>query len=117
MIETMNNSISALTAFQKKMNSTANNIANVKTDGYKKSRVLFQERLNGGVDAEVERVDDRVTLTARPTESSAESAEPSDVDLAEEIPQLMMAKAGYSANLKTFKAQDEMLGSLLDVMA
>jgi len=117
MIGSMQSSVSALYAFQKKMNSTAHNIANVNTDGYQKSRVLFQESRNGGVEAEVDRVQDNVTLSDRPVENNTETAAPSNVDLSEELPELMISKAGYTANLKAVQTQDEMLGSLLDVMA
>ena len=117
MIESMNSAGSALYAFQKKMNSTANNIANANTDGYQKSRVSFSEHSSGGVEAEIDRIQERVTLTGSPEEISVEASVPSNVDLAEEIPHLMIAKAGYTANLKTVQTQNEMLGSLLDVMA
>jgi flagellar basal-body rod protein FlgC len=42
--------------------------------------------------------------------------ETSNVDLAEEIPNLMVTKRAYQANLKTIETQDEMLGSLLDTI-
>ena len=40
----------------------------------------------------------------------------SNVDLTEEIPDLMITKRAYQANLKTIETQDEMLGSLLDTI-
>jgi flagellar basal-body rod protein FlgC len=42
--------------------------------------------------------------------------ETSNVDLAKEIPDLMLTKRAYQANLKTIETQDEMLGSLLDTI-
>jgi hypothetical protein len=42
-------------------------------------------------------------------------AEP--VDLARESVQIMVARTGYEANLRTIKVADEMLGTLLDVLA
>jgi flagellar basal-body rod protein FlgC len=42
--------------------------------------------------------------------------ETSNVDLAEEIPNLMIAQRGYEANLKTIQTQEEVLGSLLDIV-
>jgi hypothetical protein len=42
-------------------------------------------------------------------------AEP--VDLARESVQILVARTGYQANLRTIKVADEMLGTLLDVLA
>ncbi|MBU0728243.1 MAG: flagellar hook protein FlgE [Proteobacteria bacterium] len=41
--------------------------------------------------------------------------EQSNVELAEELPNLMITKRSFQANLKVLKAEDEMLGSLLDI--
>ena len=42
--------------------------------------------------------------------------ETANVDLTEEIPDLVLTKRAYQANLKTIETQDEMLGSLLDTI-
>jgi hypothetical protein len=42
-------------------------------------------------------------------------AEP--VDLPRETVQILVARTGYEANLRTIKVADEMLGTLLDVLA
>jgi len=39
------------------------------------------------------------------------------VDLAHEMVNMLVAKHGFTANTKTFKVADEMIGSLLDVFA
>ena len=39
------------------------------------------------------------------------------IDLAEELIGTMVARRGYEANLPVIRAQDEMLGTLLDVFA
>jgi flagellar hook protein FlgE len=41
--------------------------------------------------------------------------ETSNVDLAEEFGERIVTQNAYSVNLKTIKAQEEMLGSLLDI--
>ena len=41
--------------------------------------------------------------------------ETSNVDLAEEFPQMMIAQRGYEANIKALKAQSDVLKSLLDI--
>ena len=40
----------------------------------------------------------------------------SNVDLAEEIPQTMIAQRGYEANLATLRTRDEMLKSIIDII-
>ena len=115
MIYPAANTLSALAAFKKKLNVTANNVANLNTQGFKKSRVTFSEGKNGGVEAAVTSVDtpgkpqdtirnDRITET-----------ESSNVDLATELTDMISAKAGYMSNLKPLKAQDDMIGTLLDI--
>ena len=51
MLPSVGPTLSALSGFRKKMDVTANNIANVNTDEFKKSRVNFQEAHQGGVKA------------------------------------------------------------------
>jgi flagellar hook protein FlgE len=117
MISAADNSLSALTAFRKKMDVTANNIANALTDDFKKSRVTMAENSTGGVNAVI----DRVTTHGFPKESIQDgeqvTVESSNVDLSEELPEMVTTKTAYSANLKTLKAQDDMMGSLLDIFS
>ncbi|MBU8870716.1 MAG: hypothetical protein KOO60_07620 [Gemmatimonadales bacterium] len=40
-----------------------------------------------------------------------------EIDLAEELLGTMTARRGFEANLSVLRAEDDMLGSLLDVMA
>ena len=40
----------------------------------------------------------------------------SNVELAEELPEMIMVRHGYSANLEAVKAQDDMLGTVLDIV-
>jgi flagellar hook protein FlgE len=42
--------------------------------------------------------------------------ESSNVDLVEDITEMVVSKAGYSANLKTVSTQNQALGSLLDIL-
>lgn len=43
--------------------------------------------------------------------------EKSNVDLGEEMPEMIMNKHTYSANLKTIETVDEMMGQLLNTKA
>lgn len=116
MIAALNNTVSALRAFVTKLGVTANNIANFNTDGFKKSRGILHEDNNGGVRVEISRDASPGYRYDVIENDEVVEKETSNVDLAEEIPDLMMTKRAYQANLKSLKAQDEMLGSLLDTI-
>jgi flagellar basal-body rod protein FlgC len=111
----MNAALSALGAYEKKLGVAANNIANVNTDGFKKSRAVLQEADPSGVIVTISRVD--TPGSPIPADGTGEIRESSNVDLAEEIVNLHTTKYGFEANLKTLKAEDEMLGSLFDILA
>ena len=116
MISALNSTVSALRAFVTKLGVTADNIANAHTDGYKKKRATFQAEQNGGVRVEIRR-DESPGFRYDVTENGETvEKETSNVDLTEEIPNLMVTKRAYQANLKTIETQDEMLGSLLDTI-
>jgi len=115
MFSAMDSALSALSAFGTKLDVTANNIANVNSEGFKKSRVAFQEA-DPGVTVSISQVNtpgDPVPAgdgTGKMTESS-------NVDVAEEMVNLKTTKNGFEANLKTIKTEDQMLGSLFDITA
>jgi flagellar basal-body rod protein FlgC len=116
VISALNGTISALRAFVTKLGVTADNIANVNTDGFKRSRAILHEGANGGVRVEIKKDDSpgfRYDVVENGKKVEKETA---NVDLAEEIPNLMLTKRAYQANLKTIETQDEMLGSLLDTI-
>jgi flagellar basal-body rod protein FlgC len=98
-------------AMETRMSATANNLANVNTDGFKKDRVTLGENQNGGVSATVS----KVNTPGSTVEAQGTTRELSNVDLAEEITDTMTTRAGYSANLKVLQSQDELLGTLLDI--
>ena len=116
MISALNGTLSALRAFVTKLGATADNIANVNTDGFKRNRAVLHEDDNGGVRVELSK-DQSPGLRYDVIEDGKKvEKETSNVDLAEEIPDLMLTKRAYQANLKTIETQDEMLGSLLDTI-
>jgi flagellar basal-body rod protein FlgC len=108
--------ISALFAFGKKMGVTANNIANVQSDEFKKSRTVLKEGLHGDVQVDIDRIETEGPLIPESIDGETTYKEGSNVDLAEEIPQTIPTQRGYEANLKVIQTKDEMLGSLLDII-
>ncbi|MEJ2102935.1 MAG: flagellar basal body rod C-terminal domain-containing protein [Desulfobacterales bacterium] len=116
MISALNSTVSALRAFVTKLGVTADNIANVNTDGFKKNRATLQEDRNGGVRVEITRDESPGFVYDRVQNGKESEIETSNVDLSEEIPDLMITKRAYQANIKSLEAQDELLGSLLDTV-
>jgi flagellar basal-body rod protein FlgC len=99
------------------MGITAGNIANVNTDGYKKSQALFEEGPHGEVEVWERRID-TPGIPLDPAEPGGpDDRESSNVALEEEIPELITTVYGFKANLKTVQVQDEALGHLLDTVA
>ena len=108
--------LSALNAIQTRVAVTANNTANVNTDGFKKTRVtLVEGAAPGGVTTNIQRVETPGPLVYEPTEQGEALLEKSNVDLTEELPGMVIDLRAFQANIKTIQAQDEMLGSLLDI--
>ncbi len=104
MMEGMSAAISGVQLGALRMSVSANNVANVNTPGFEQSDLVQVDRNPGtGVGS--------IRKTPNP------NPELSGTDLAKEFGgEMTLAKTGYSASLKALKAQDEMVGSLLDVV-
>lgn len=115
MISGIHSALSGLAALQKKIEANATNVANVNTDGYKHYRVTLSEQSPNGVAAQVERVETPGPMVYEQTQAGETLVEKSNTELAEELPNAMLTKRFFQANLKTVQTTDEMLGSLLDI--
>jgi len=91
--------LSGMNAASLELATTAHNIANSQTPGFRRQAVARQATEGGGVSAEVIQAD-----------AAGES-------LAEDMVTQMSASYAFKANLKVLKTQDEVLGSLLDLKA
>jgi flagellar basal-body rod protein FlgC len=109
-------SLSALNAFTSKMNVTAQNLANVSTDGYKSSSVTIESGQGQTVRANVTKDNSSGPLIPN---SSAENGveEMSNVDMVKEMLQLIPTQRAYDANLKVIQTNLEMRGSLINMTA
>ncbi len=115
MVNGIDPALSALRALGKKFEVTANNVANVNTDGFKKSRAILKEARPSGVTISVEQVNTPGGLLA-PDEGTADIRESSNVAVEEEMVGLITTGHAYTANVKVLKAGEEMLGTLLDLL-
>lgn len=86
----------AVQAFGTSQQITAHNVANLNTDDFKASRVVFQEDARGGV-----------TATAAKTRDT--------VDISREATNLLTNTQGFKANLAVLRTADEMTQQLLDI--
>jgi flagellar basal-body rod protein FlgC len=111
MISGILSSVSGLLAQQKKVDVTADNVANVSTQGFKARSVTLEESAGEGVLARVNRVEEPGPLIHRETDQGVELVEASNVDLARELTNLLESSRAFQANVKTAQAGDEMLGS------
>ena len=117
MLSAINSAASGLQAYSQKTEATANNIANMNTPGFKSDVVTFSSQVPQGVTTNVSKNESAGPLMAEQTSDGMEMVEQSNTDLTKEIPDLIMEKNGFSANLKTLQAADEMTKSLLDIKA
>lgn len=116
MIYPVNPAMTALSAFRKKLDVTSNNIANVNTNEFKKSRVTLQEGSNGGVETNIQEINTPGIPTEAIENDRIVEVESSNVDLAEELTDMIPTQTAYTANLKSLKTTDEMVGALLDII-
>jgi flagellar basal-body rod protein FlgC len=116
MISGVYSAISALSAFGKRMGVIANNVANVDSDGFKKSRALMQEQEPGGVRVTISRVETPGPRVMEETAEGLEERELSNVNLEEEIPNSLLTEKMFAANTKVVKTEEEMIGSVLDII-
>ena len=115
-LSTLNNALSGLQAATAKMQVTANNVANARTDGYQTQRVDLAER-SGGVEARTPADTGTARPALPPTQAVSVSRPPSDVDLAQEMVKMTANESFYLANVRALEAAHGMLGTLLDTEA
>ena len=116
MISGISNSLSGLAAAQSKINAAAHNIANANTDGFKKTRAILEESAAGGVQVTLDTVHTPGPISFKETDQGVVPIELSNVDLAEEMVELIVSKHSFQANLGALRIQDDILGSLLDIV-
>jgi flagellar basal-body rod protein FlgC len=116
MLRGATSTVSAITAESIRLDVTADNTANVNTDGYRAKRVTNEATINGGIRA---RIDQPPPPPPSPTTLEADGRERvlSNVDVAAETTSRVIAQRAFEANVKVFKASDEATQSLLRTKA
>ncbi|WP_394780576.1 flagellar basal body rod C-terminal domain-containing protein [Undibacterium sp.] len=108
-IPALSSGLSGMQAFQRGLDTSANNIANSQTNGFKPQQASFKEGATGGVSTVVSGNGSNGT--------SATSKEASGTDLATETVDSLVYKNGFDASAKVVKTADQMLGTLIDTTA
>jgi len=118
VIRATSSALAALKAFSTKIEATAHNTANIETDGYKKTRVTIEENQAHEPSARAEKTNTPGPIVQQQAaDGSLEMVEKSNVELTEEIPNLTLSRRFFQANLKTVQTEDQMLGSLMDILS
>lgn len=95
--------------------TNANNIANVDSRDFKRTRLILKNRAPQGVQARVETVDSPSNIRQKANSQGLESAERSNGERAEELPESQVNARLYQANLKTLQTADEITAGLLHI--
>ena len=111
----MNIALTGLRALDKKLDVTADNVANVNTDNFKRSRAESSETCPAGVEVSIYTVDTPGMIL--PAEGSAPERESSNVNIAEELVDLITTEHYYTANLEVIRAEEETAQALIDIIA
>ena len=91
--------LSGMNVAQTQLNTTAHNVANLATEGFKRQETVQAEQSGGGVTASVRR------------------AETAGNALEADVVSQLQAKHSFMANLAVFKTSNKMAGALLDTKA
>ena len=116
MSMTVHNNVSALQAFSKQMQVSANNVANTLSDEYKADRAYNVEGKNGQVQTAISKSQTPGPMIEDPLKNDGSLKELSNTDIAEEMVVQIQAENGFEANAKTIQTYDETIGKLIDTI-
>ena len=100
----ISSNMASINSHQTMMNTSANNVANLNTDGFRPSDTRISNS-----DGSSPQASTRLSADTGSTRSQT--------DVAKELTDQIIAQDVTAVNVSSMKTQDEMLGSLLDVKA
>jgi len=109
-----NSSISGIRAATDMLNTSAHNIANINTDGYKKQRVNLRSDHGGGVIADITESTETGSLYKN---RRGDTVETSNVNYIEEVLTQIKARHLLAANAAAIKYSKESQESIIDIIA
>ncbi|UCH90403.1 MAG: hypothetical protein JSU60_04575 [Nitrospirota bacterium] len=107
--------LSGVQAGSRILGASAHNIANAQTENFKRTRTTLEESSAGGVIVSLS-TDNRPGPQFTTGEDPFTLREGSNVELEEELIHTLEATHIIEANLASIRTQDQVLGSLLDIM-
>lgn len=116
MISGTGSTLSALKAFERKMEVAAHNTANIQSDHYKSLSSTISEGTSGGIEVNLIGTTAPGPVVFEQVDGNMVEREISNVELGKEITDSVLVSRNYDANLKVLATRDEMLGSLLDII-
>jgi flagellar basal-body rod protein FlgC len=128
MITGISSNLQALSALAVSQAVTADNVANVNTDGYRSARVTLETGQGGDGVAVQEisrdanpgpvRYEEIPSLTEEGRYEAAMTAvEGSNVDITTQMVNMVRDANAYSANITAIRTQEELVGSILNMTA
>lgn len=100
------------------MQVTAHNVANVSTDSFSPQRAVYATGAGGnGVVLDTVYSVDAAAIQGLPRDVSVAAYPFSGTELSREMPQMIMTQRGFQANAATVRTADEMLGTIVDMVA
>ena len=114
MSSLFNSSISGIRAATDMLSTSAHNIANINTDGYKKQHVNLRGDDGSGVIADITESTEAGSLYIS---KRGEIVETSNVNYIEEVVTQIKARHLLSANAAAIKYTDEAQKSIMDIIA
>lgn len=100
----ISSNVSSILSNQTYMNNNASNVANANTDSYVPRNTTISETQNGGTKADT-------------TMATDNGSQQSQTNLAKEMTDQLMIQNVNTANVQAIKAQNDIMGSLLDIKA
>lgn len=115
MVSGIHIALSGLQSMTRRLGATGHNTANALSTGFKRQRVLSAEAAGGGVETTVETEAAPGLVVTDP--ATGETRELSNPNLAQDVIDLITSLRGAEANIQSLKAQDELIGSIIDIVA
>ena len=117
-ISSLGSGLSGMIANAKALDSSANNIANSSTNGYRPEVANFEERSPNGVTVNISQAGAAAASGATASSSSSSSSEaPSGTDLTSDTVNSIQYANAFKLNAQVVKTADQVLGTLVDLKA
>ncbi len=116
----LNSALSGLRASGKRLEVSASNVANARSEDYRPGRVVQSAQASGGTRADAVPVTPATVPSYEPQSPAADAdglVQRPNVSLEAETVEQIIAQRSFEANLRTVETADRMNKALLDILA